>query len=194
MIEITIGSGLAAAALAAIVLAIIVTNLNGAAWAASRLIFDIGRSGWAPRQLCRLRLDGDAATPRPAIFVLGLLLGAALLVFGAGWLDRSDLLQLAGQIFFLLYTPSNVAYLKIESRPTARVIGLISLAVCLAFAGVRRIAAYRVRRIRLVPVMRELSVAPGAERTEEFRGRQMSRGSRRATFVDRWTSRRLRGT
>ena len=29
-----------------------------------------------------------------------------------------------------------VAYLKIESRPMARVFGLVSLAVCLVFAGV----------------------------------------------------------
>lgn len=136
VIEITIGNGVAAAALAAIVLAIIVTNLNGAAWAASRLIFDIGRSGWAPKKLALHRLEGDAATPRPAIFCLGLLLGAALLVFGVGWLDLSDLLRLAGQNFFLLYTLSIVAYLKIESRPMARVFGLVTLAVCLVFAGV----------------------------------------------------------
>ena len=130
------GAGPASLVLAIVVIAIIVTNLNGATWAASRLLFDIGRSGWAPAGLNWHRLNGAAATPRPAILALGLLFGFVLYIYGMGLLDLSDLLRVAGQNFFLLYTLSIVAYLRIESRKPARVFGFASLAVCVAFAGI----------------------------------------------------------
>lgn len=136
VVEATIGSALASVALVAIVVAIIVTNLNGAAWAASRLLYDVGRSGWAPPRLRLHRLEGAAATPRRAILVLGLLLAFVLCVYGAGVLDLADLLRVAGQNFFLLYTLSIVAYIRIEDRVAARVFGLGALAVCVVFAGV----------------------------------------------------------
>ncbi len=119
-----------------IVLAVNVTNLNGAVWAASRLLFDIGRSGWAPNRLSLHRLEGGAATPRPAILVLGLLTTFFLCLYGAGLLGLADLLRVAGQNFFLLYTLSIVAYLGIEDRVAARVFGLGALAVCVVFVGV----------------------------------------------------------
>ena len=40
-----------------VVLAIITANLNGACWAASRLIFDIGRQGWIPKSRSRKLLN-----------------------------------------------------------------------------------------------------------------------------------------
>ena len=136
VIEGAVGGAFASYALVAIVVAIIVTNLNGAIWAASRLLFDIGRSGWAPAGLQLHRLEGGAATPRKAIAALGLLFAAVLGIFGAGVLDLADLLRIAGQNFFLLYTLSIVAYLKIEPRVPCRAFGIAALAVCIVFAGV----------------------------------------------------------
>ena len=136
VIEGVVGGAAASYALIAIVVAIIVTNLNGAVWAASRLLFDIGRSGWSPAGLGLHRLDGESATPRRAIAALGVLLVAALVIYGTGFLDLADLLRIAGQNFFLLYTLSIVAYLKIESRPAARVFGGVALAVCTVFAAI----------------------------------------------------------
>ena len=126
----------AGAALALVVVAIIVTNLNGAAWAASRLLYDIGRSGLAPGGLGLDRLTGASATPRRAIQVLGVLMGFVLCLHGFGLLDLADLLRIAGQNFFLLYTLSIVAYLRIDRRTYARLFGVLALAVCIAFAGV----------------------------------------------------------
>jgi len=118
-----------------LVLAIIVTNLNGASWAASRLLFDIGRKGWAPRRLALHSLRGAAAVPRPAILALGLILGSVLAGYGAGLLDLADLLRIAGQNFFLLYTFSILAYVRLAQSAGARVFGVVALAVCVIFAG-----------------------------------------------------------
>lgn len=136
VIEGAVGGVYASYALIAIVAAIIVTNLNGAVWAASRLLYDIGRGDGAPAVLQLHRLEGGAATPRKAIIVLGLLFTVTIGIFGAGALDLDDLLRIAGQNFFLLYTLSIVAYLRIEPRVPHRVFGVSALAVCIVFAGI----------------------------------------------------------
>ena len=136
VIEGVVGGAGAAYALVAIVVAIIVTNLNGAIWAASRLLYDIGRSGWAPASLQLQRLEGTAATPRRAIAALALLFAMALGIFGTGALDLADLLRIAGQNFFLLYMLSIIAYLKIEPRLSRRIFAVAALVVCTLFAGV----------------------------------------------------------
>lgn len=129
--------GLGAAAtpllVAAVVLAIILVNLNGACWAASRLVFDIGRQGWAPRRLGLERLSGTGATPRAAVLGLAVLLFAVLALAGFGRLGLDDLLRLAGQNFFLLYTLAVVAYLRLSESLAARVFGASALLVCLLF-------------------------------------------------------------
>lgn len=129
--------GLGAAAtpllVAAVVLAIILVNLNGACWAASRLVFDVGRQGWAPRRLGLERLSGAAATPRAAVGGLAVLLFAVLALAGFGRLGLDDLLRLAGQNFFLLYTLAVVAYLRLSESLAARVFGGSALLVCLLF-------------------------------------------------------------
>lgn len=129
--------GLGAAAtpllVAAVVLAIILVNLNGACWAASRLVFDIGRQGWAPRRLGLERLSGTGATPRAAVLGLAVLLFAVLALAGFGRLGLDDLLCLAGQNFFLLYTLAVVAYLRLSESLAARVFGASALLVCLLF-------------------------------------------------------------
>lgn len=136
VVEAAIGVRYTGAALAVVVLAIIVTNLNGACWAASRLVFDIGRNGWAPKSLGLAGLGGAEAAPRPAIVGLGGMLATVLAGYGAGLWSLADLLGIAGQNFFLLYTFAVVVYVKLATKASARIFGLICLAVCFAFAGV----------------------------------------------------------
>lgn len=118
---------------AAVVLAIILVNLNGACWAASRLVFDVGRQGWAPRRLGLERLSGAAATPRAAVLGLAVLLFAVLVLAGLGRVGLDDMLRLAGQNFFLLYTLAVVAYLRLSESLAARVFGATALLICLLF-------------------------------------------------------------
>jgi amino acid efflux transporter len=130
-----IGGSLAPWLLTAVVLAIIVSNLNGAVWAASRLLFDIGRNNWAPAVLALHRLDGGTATPRRAIAALAVLMGGVLAAYAARWVELSDLFRFAGQNFFLLYTMCIVAFIKLHRGMSARLLGISSLAVCVIFAG-----------------------------------------------------------
>ena len=128
--------GAAAAILVFAVAAIIVTNLNGACWAASRLFFDIGRSGWTPRQLGLDRLRGAAATPRAAILALSVLLIGVLVGYRVELWDLADLLRIAGQNFFILYTLAVLAYVRLATTRFQRVFGILTLVVCTVFAGV----------------------------------------------------------
>ncbi len=127
------GTGVAVAVL---VVVIVVANLNGAVWAASRLIFDIARSGWAPRGLALHRVAGPGNTPRAAIAALSVLFALVLCLHGGGLLTLSDLLRVAGQNFFLLYVLAIAAFIKVERHPGARLFGIAAFAICVAFAGV----------------------------------------------------------
>ena len=117
-----------------VVLAIIIANLNGACWAASRLIFDIGRQGWFPKRLALGTLR--RAEPRPAIAMLGTLLCFVLLGYGLGFWSLGDLLRIAGQNFFILYTLSVVAFIRLSTSAGAKIFGVATLALCVGFAGV----------------------------------------------------------
>ena len=117
-----------------VVLAIIIANLNGACWAASRLIFDIGRQGWFPKRLALGTLR--RAQPRPAIAMLGMLLCFVLLGYGLGFWSLGDLLRIAGQNFFILYTLSVVAFIRLSTSAGAKLFVVATLALCVGFAGV----------------------------------------------------------
>lgn len=135
IVNVTLPSAYTGPLLAAVVAAIILTNLNGAVWAASRLLFDLGRSGAAPAVLKLHALEGRDSIPRPAVAALGILLAAVLLGYGLGFWNLSDLLRYAGQNFFLLYTLSIVAFVRIAEGTGKKAFGYLSLAVCLVFAG-----------------------------------------------------------
>ncbi len=117
-----------------VVLAIIIANLNGACWAASRLIFDIGRNGWIPKSLALGSLH--RAEPRPAIAMLGGLLCFVLFGYGLGFWTLSDLLRIAGQNFFILYTLSVASFLHLSTSVRAKLFGTVTLVICVVFAGI----------------------------------------------------------
>jgi amino acid efflux transporter len=58
------GPSLPIAVVGSAVVAIIAMNLNGAVWAASRLVYDVGRNGWAPAALTLGAVDRQSGAPR----------------------------------------------------------------------------------------------------------------------------------
>ncbi|MDR3514733.1 MAG: amino acid permease [Azospirillaceae bacterium] len=156
VVESITGGKVPGSAVAALVTAIIVVNLNGACWAASRLLFDIGRRGWAPGGLGLDTLSGAGATPRVAVAWLTAIFGVVLLAHAWDWVTLETLLGTAGQNFFLLYVASVAAFLALARTRAGRLFGLVALLACLIFARAYGWAL-------LYPVL--LFVAPYAVRT-----------------------------
>jgi amino acid efflux transporter len=119
-----------------IVFAIIFTNLNGAIWAASRLVFDLSRNDGMPSKWALHKLEGVQATPRRAIIFILLLFALVFFLYGSKILSLSNLLGTAGQNFFVLYTLSIIAYIKIEASFSKKIFGVATLIICLAFMGI----------------------------------------------------------
>ena len=112
---------------------IILANLIGAVWAASRLVFASAREGLLPGFAAEL----DARrTPRMAVALIVGVFVAVLGVYALGGLTLDDMLRLAGQNFFLLYALSVAAYLKTARTPAAYALGGGSLLVSVAMMGV----------------------------------------------------------
>ena len=112
---------------------IILANLIGAVWAASRLVFSSAREGLLPGFAASL----DARqTPRTAVALVIGVFAAVLCVYALDLLSLDDMLRLAGQNFFLLYALSVAAYLKTAQTWAARALGGASLLVSIAMMGV----------------------------------------------------------
>lgn len=123
-----VGATLVAVAAAVIILA----NLIGALWAASRLVFSSAREGLLPAALAAL----DARqTPRTSVACCLIGFVAVLGIHAAGALDLDDMLRLAGQNFFLLYALSVAAYLKTAQTMRTRALGAAALLVAAAMMG-----------------------------------------------------------
>lgn len=109
---------------------IIMANLIGALWGASRLVMSSAREGLLPARLARV---SPAGTPAPAVLVCA---GGFVLVVAAsslGLLPLATLLSVAGGNFFLLYLLSVAAYLRLFPRARERVFATVLL---VAFTGV----------------------------------------------------------
>jgi amino acid efflux transporter len=106
--------------------AIILANLVGALWGASRLVMSSAREGLLPRSLARLHRQEN---PRRAVLACA---ATFLVVIGSnalGWSSLGGLLTVAGKNFFLLYLLCAVAYAKLF-RSGHRVLG-VTLSVAL---------------------------------------------------------------
>ncbi|WP_055129621.1 APC family permease [Pseudomonas mediterranea] len=125
--------GMAASIMAVIAIFIIITNLNGAVWAASRLLFDLARDDHAPR-LFR-HVESRSAVPRQALLGIGVLMMLVLALYQWSWLDLSTLLRVAGQNCFLLYLASTAVYIKVMQGIWTRVFGCAAMLICLVFAA-----------------------------------------------------------
>ncbi|MHA7066211.1 APC family permease [Azospirillum argentinense] len=133
VVENLAGGRVPGVAVAVLVTGIIVVNLNGACWAASRLLFDIGRRGWAPASL-RLGTVNGSGTPRAAVGGMALIFGSVLVAQAAGIVSLETLLMTAGQNFFLLYLASGAVYVALGRSAASRIFGGLAVMGCLLFA------------------------------------------------------------
>ncbi|RJF84550.1 amino acid permease [Azospirillum cavernae] len=133
VVESLAGGRAPGAAVAVLVTGIIVVNLNGACWAASRLLFDIGRRGWAPASL-RLGAVNGSGTPRAAVGGITLMFGVVLIAQAMGIVSLETLLMTAGQNFFLLYLASVAVYVALGRDAVSRIFGGLAVVGCLVFA------------------------------------------------------------
>ncbi len=130
------GSRLAGLALSLLALVIIFANLVGAVWAASRIIFDLARGSDLGRRFGLDALDPANSSPKRAVVAAVLLFGTVLALHAGGKLGMADMLWLAGQNFFVLYTACAVVFLTVTRRPLERFVASGALALLIAFGSV----------------------------------------------------------
>lgn len=111
---------------------IIVANLIGAVWAASRLVFSSAREGLLPNRLAQL---GKHKIPRAATMATCLFFIAIIIANHFGILSVSDLLRLAGQNFFILYAMAVLAYIKTATTRRTFLFGIVSLIIAAISMG-----------------------------------------------------------
>lgn len=125
--------GWGAGATAAVGVVIVIANVNGATWAASRLAFSSAREGLLPERLARL--TAGSRVPRNAVLATVVAFLAVLLAHWLGMFSQRTMLSLAGQNFFILYLLSVGAFLRLVRSKLARAFGLCALIPCLLVAG-----------------------------------------------------------
>jgi amino acid efflux transporter len=111
---------------------IIMANLIGAIWAASRLVFSSAREGLLPVSVSYLSQN---KIPRTALFFACLFFSIILLLNYFNFLKVNDLLRFAGQNFFILYGMAVLAYIKISKTIQKRIFGIITIFFVLITMG-----------------------------------------------------------
>lgn len=104
---------------------IILANLVGALWGASRLVMSSAREGLLPGPLARLHRGEN---PRTAVLACATVFLAVIASSAVGWSDLGSLLAVAGKNFFLLYLLCALAYARLF-RAAHRVLGAAVTAV-----------------------------------------------------------------
>jgi amino acid efflux transporter len=130
-----IGGAVAEPALAALVFLVIASSLVGNVWAASRLVFDMGRSGYLPAALGADRFDGRS-TPQRALYTVSALFLFTIAVHFFFGISLDLLLKLAGQNFFMLYVACVFVFVKVVSDWWEKAFALLALIGLLAFTRV----------------------------------------------------------
>ena len=108
---------------------VILANLIGAMWAASRLVFSSAREGLLPPLIARIARTDRNQTPRIALSVVCILFVLMLFAHHLHLLGVDDMLRLAGQNFFILYGLSVLAYIKIATGKFAKLFGWLCLII-----------------------------------------------------------------
>ncbi|MGB7433120.1 MAG: amino acid permease [Ahrensia sp.] len=107
---------------------IILSNLMGAIWAVSRMIYALSRQQVLP---VMLTVD-EAGRPLGAVALLVVALALVLLLDYANLLSISDMLHMAGQNFLLLYGVGAMALMVLVRNVASRVIALIAFMIVAA--------------------------------------------------------------
>lgn len=110
----------------------ILANVNGALWAASRLVFSSARAGLLPPQFARV--SKSQGHPSKAVAVTTVAFCLVLLITYTTPIETKSLLHIAGQNFFILYLLSVISFAKLTSSPTLRSLGYLGMVGCLVFA------------------------------------------------------------
>ncbi len=118
--------------LSTVIVMMTLVNLNGAIWAASRLIFDVSREGNLFSRLALLQ----SGIPRHALLFAAVLMTASIGLYQSGSIDLDGMLRLASQNFFLLYMITMAAFVRLANTLLLRIIGSLSVAVCFFFATI----------------------------------------------------------
>ncbi|SHN89158.1 amino acid permease-associated region [Bathymodiolus heckerae thiotrophic gill symbiont] len=111
---------------------IILANLIGAIWAASRLVFSSAREGLLPASIAKLSVN---KVPRASLVVTCLFFSTVLILNYFNILKVNDLLRLTGQNFFILYGMAVLAYIKISETKKQKIFGIISLMIVVITMG-----------------------------------------------------------
>lgn len=118
-----------------IVLLVILANLNGVSWAASRLLFDLGQKKWCFSSL-KLEVLTPNQVPKRAMLVLQVLCLFCYLLFALNLVDLKALISLAGENCALVYIMCVVSYLVLEKNFFKRLIAVFILIICTVFMGI----------------------------------------------------------
>ncbi|SFS54157.1 APC family permease [Marininema halotolerans] len=112
---------------------IVIANVNGATWAASRLVFAASRNGLLPASWHLV--DEKSHVPRQAVVATTLIFLGSACIYAIHWFSQETMLQLAGQNFFLLYVFSVLAYIRLVQHWAARLFGVASVLLCFFMMG-----------------------------------------------------------
>jgi amino acid efflux transporter len=118
MIEIVVNPAVAQG-VSAVGAVMLLANVIGSIWAASRLAMSSSQEGLLPQRIGRTDRSG---LPRAAILACGGWFLGVVAANGLGWIPLSGLLILAGKNFFLLYLLSALAHFKLFGRASSRII------------------------------------------------------------------------
>lgn len=110
----------------------IVANVNGALWAASRLVFSSSRAGLLPARISAI--SEKRGHPAAAVVLTTMAFCAVLLVTYASGISTKSLLGIAGQNFFILYFMSVLAFTKLTSSVILRAFSYVGMIGCVVFA------------------------------------------------------------
>ena len=127
---------LATRALGSVVGVIIFTNLVGAVWAASRMVFDLGRGSAFGERLKLDRVHPASASPRHSVLFILCIFATVLAAHATGMLSISTMLHLAGQNFFLLYAICVAVFYKTVKTRREKGLAILTLALLCAFGTV----------------------------------------------------------
>ena len=102
---------------------LIMANVTGAFLSCSRAVYAAGRDGLLPRGL---GITGRGGLPVPAMLTTWALFMGVIGLTAVSGAGVELLLQLAGQNFFVLYLLATHGFIRLQTRPGPRLLGIVA--------------------------------------------------------------------
>ena len=102
---------------------LIMANVTGAFLSCSRAVYAAGRDGLLPRGL---GITGRGGLPVPAMLTTWALFMGVIGLTAVSGAGVELLLQLAGQNFFVLYLLATLGFIRLQTRPGPRLLGIVA--------------------------------------------------------------------